>query len=196
MKTKEKILHKALELFNEHGLFRVTTRQVAASIPISHGNLTYHFAGREALLQGVYQMMFEEMEVRMNSGNEETPLDLSAMLKEFQGFIHRYRFFFMDLQGIAREFPAISKQHQQIASTRIEQGRQMLILLSQKGVLTFPETKHLPPRLSHMIWFASTFWLSQYPILPPDHPANQEDGLLYAISALLAPYSKNNLNNT
>ena len=41
--TKEKILKKSQELFNEEGYDRITMRRIADELNMSVGNVTYHF---------------------------------------------------------------------------------------------------------------------------------------------------------
>lgn len=43
MKTKERIVSKALELFNEHGIEYVGLRELAAHLGIRVSNITYYF---------------------------------------------------------------------------------------------------------------------------------------------------------
>lgn len=50
MKTKDKILQEALRLFNERGLSQVGVREIARSLGISVGNLSYHFPKKEDLI--------------------------------------------------------------------------------------------------------------------------------------------------
>ncbi len=50
MKTREKILLKALEMFNDEGVHRVGVRDIARALEISPGNLQYHFAQKDLLV--------------------------------------------------------------------------------------------------------------------------------------------------
>lgn len=43
METKEKILKAATRLFNEKGYGSVNLKELAQTMGISRGNLTYHF---------------------------------------------------------------------------------------------------------------------------------------------------------
>lgn len=47
MTTKEKILHVALELFNNKGYNEVGVREIARALHMSPGNLSYHFSKKE-----------------------------------------------------------------------------------------------------------------------------------------------------
>ena len=57
MKLKEKILIKAVELFNEKGIPSTSPNQIAAALGISTGNLTYHFKTKAILIKEVYERM-------------------------------------------------------------------------------------------------------------------------------------------
>ncbi|MCF8239730.1 MAG: TetR/AcrR family transcriptional regulator [Saprospiraceae bacterium] len=50
MSTRERILDKALDLFNQSGMYKTGVREIARSLEISPGNLSYHFARKEDLL--------------------------------------------------------------------------------------------------------------------------------------------------
>ena len=41
MKTRDKIIEQAIELFNDKGAANVTSRHIAEAMDISHGNLCY-----------------------------------------------------------------------------------------------------------------------------------------------------------
>ena len=49
MKTRERILATARELFNEQGEHNVAASDIAVELNISPGNLYYHFKGKEAI---------------------------------------------------------------------------------------------------------------------------------------------------
>jgi AcrR family transcriptional regulator len=66
MNTKEKILSKALELFNEKGYNTITTRSIAAELGISAGNLHYHFKHSEDILKILFSEMTQKMDGLMD----------------------------------------------------------------------------------------------------------------------------------
>lgn len=61
MKTKDKILETALELFNTSNTQAATTNHIAAAMGISPGNLHYHYKNREEIIFSLYERMFDEL---------------------------------------------------------------------------------------------------------------------------------------
>jgi len=51
--TKIKILNIARDLFNKEGYTRVSMRDIASALNMSVGNLTYHFAKKEDLVEAI-----------------------------------------------------------------------------------------------------------------------------------------------
>ena len=65
LKTKERILEAARILFNQHGSDEISTRQIAAELGISHGNLCYHFARKEDIIEALYKQLAEAMNAQI-----------------------------------------------------------------------------------------------------------------------------------
>src|ERR1051325_32375 len=61
MKTRDRILECALQLFNEKGEPNVSTMEVANEMGISPGNLYYHFHGKEPLILGLFERFQGEL---------------------------------------------------------------------------------------------------------------------------------------
>jgi AcrR family transcriptional regulator len=54
MNKKESILHEAMILFAERGLFGVSTQQIAKQAKVSEGLIFKHYGSKEGLLQAVF----------------------------------------------------------------------------------------------------------------------------------------------
>ena len=52
---RDNVIQRATLLFNEKGFFNVSMQEIAKSLNISPGNLTYHFPKKEALVTALFQ---------------------------------------------------------------------------------------------------------------------------------------------
>ena len=57
--TKEKILAAALKMFNQEGYGAVNLFELAKSIGMSRGNMTFHFRDKEAILQTLAEELWQ-----------------------------------------------------------------------------------------------------------------------------------------
>lgn len=55
-KTKEIILAKALEMFNEHGIETAGIREIARSLSMSPGNVSYYFPSKTDLITAIFEL--------------------------------------------------------------------------------------------------------------------------------------------
>lgn len=53
MKTRERIIQTAIDLFNQQGMYKTSVRDIAQVLSISPGNLSYHFSRKEDLLTAI-----------------------------------------------------------------------------------------------------------------------------------------------
>ena len=84
MRTRDKILHRALALFNESGEINVSLAQIAADLDISEGNLWYHFRTRRDLIAA----LLEELEQTIEHSLARWPGD-PYKLDTYSGFVRQ-----------------------------------------------------------------------------------------------------------
>ncbi len=110
MTTKEKILNKAISLFNTKGTENITTRHIAKEIAISQGNLHYHFPTKNVVIEELFNQFLAEIKkaerFKNNSFEKE---DVIASMKENFKIMYKYRFLFTDNEAIWRRIPKIKK---------------------------------------------------------------------------------------
>ena len=54
MKTRDRILHVSLLLFNDEGEAQQTAVDISNALGISPGNLYYHFKGKDAIIRALF----------------------------------------------------------------------------------------------------------------------------------------------
>jgi len=111
MKTRDRILECALQLFNHKGEPNVSTMEVANEMGISPGNLYYHFHGKEPLVIGLFERFQCELAPLL-----DPPADAQLKAEDYWLFLHlivermaHYRFLFQDLSNLAGRLPKLAK---------------------------------------------------------------------------------------
>ena len=111
MKTRDRILECALQLFNQKGEPNVSTMEVANEMGISPGNLYYHFHGKEPLILGLFERFQAELAPLL-----DPPADVELAPEDYWLFLHliverlaHYRFLFQDLSNLAGRLPKLAK---------------------------------------------------------------------------------------
>ena len=111
MKTRERILQTALQLFNQQGEPNVSTLEIANELEISPGNLYYHFHGKEPLVLELFERFQSEMAQLL-----DPPADAELDVEDYWLFLHliverlaQYRFLFQDLSNLAGRRPKLAR---------------------------------------------------------------------------------------
>ena len=94
MKTKERIVQAALELFNTHGERKITTNHIAAHLDISPGNLYYHYRNKSDIIARIFDQ-YEETVAGLFDLPADRPItleDRAALIEKLLGIIWNYRF--------------------------------------------------------------------------------------------------------
>jgi len=76
MKTRDKILHKTLELINTNGPTALRIEDLSNSLKLSPGNITYYFPKKGDILRGVHRdYTVEAMQITENMSFKEASLN-------------------------------------------------------------------------------------------------------------------------
>ncbi len=132
MKTRDKIVHAALELFNQHGERNITTNHIAEYIEISPGNLYYHFRNKQEIVREIFALYSAELLERFTplKGSKESLTMLKSYLESTFALMWKYRFFYANL-------PEILSRDEQLHEAYIEKQDQLqanLIAIMQEFV--------------------------------------------------------------
>jgi AcrR family transcriptional regulator len=120
MKTRDKILAIALELFNRYGVPNITLRRIAAEMGISQGNLNYHFKKREDIIEALYYQLLEVFNEEKSKLDSEE-MNMSFILQSTRSgmeALFRYRFLMIDFNQNMRENPKLLEHFRQLEEIR------------------------------------------------------------------------------
>lgn len=168
MKTKNKILDAAIRLYNDQGLSNVTSRNIAADLSISHGNLEYYFPSKEALVLAIYEQMREEISSFYEGQDSDitNPIEhLHRLLIRLEEFQTKYAFFNLDVLEISRNYHKVNQLLGDTFQIRKDQMNNLFKGFIDLGYMRPESDKGFYKRLQHTIRILITFWQSQKHIL-------------------------------
>ncbi|MEL7130502.1 MAG: TetR/AcrR family transcriptional regulator, partial [Pseudomonadota bacterium] len=160
MKTRDRILHTSLLLFNEEGEADQSAVDIANALEISPGNLYYHFKGKDAIIHALFDNFEEEMMVILRgSRGQITSIDDNwvytyILLEEIYDFRFLYRNLgvLLDLNpNLARRFRSLLAEKRSAISDLVEN-------LGAGGAIQIEPA--LSDALIDQMLQTLTFWLS------------------------------------
>jgi len=163
MKTRDKIIHASIALFNERGERNVTTNHIAADLGISPGNLYYHFRNKEDIILSIYEeyarnLLLDTFPV---VSSEMEPLDAIILYMDavFQAMM-KFRFFYSNLPVLLAKNPSLREKYVDVQHNISGRVSQLLMSLRDAEMVQF-EDEELPDIVS-ILRLVNTFWLSFY----------------------------------
>ena len=164
MKTKQRILNTALELFNKNGISNTTIRNIAQKIEMSSGNLNYHFRYKEEIIEILYFELIAKMERRI-SELEGKNIDLFRFYRTSELKMHdmfEYRFFYRDLHKITSENEKIREHFIKFQETRINEFLFLCKHLQMQEIIRIPEFEDEYKRLYRRVVIILDNWINTY----------------------------------
>jgi len=190
MKTKEKILSAALNLFNQQGVSTISLRDIAQSTGISKGNIGYHFPLKEDIVYQLYTQMKEELteiSKEFAAASDLLELLLKAPVQTFD-LSHKYRFLYTEYVHVLQRYPEIQKEHQQEIIERKNQFKFIFSELQSVRVLRDDVTEQQWNIILQQSGLMRTMWFA-YTAFQKDQTANEQRwNYVEIVNQLLWPY--------
>ncbi len=189
MKTRDRILHVSLLLFNSEGEAPQTAVDIANALDISPGNLYYHFKGKDAIIRALFDQFEEEMRIILRGSQggvasiEDNWLYTYILLEE----IYDFRFFYRDLGVLLDRYPDLAVRFRSLVAEKRRTILRILDDLSQLAILAVDP--RLKPALADQIIMTLTFWLAGDALT-----AHRHDGpdlihrTVFQVMCLIVPY--------
>ena len=160
MKTRDRILMKSLELFNDSGERSVTTNHIGAALNISPGNLYYHFRSKEDIIYEIF-LAYEESMVKALSVPESRTITYGEKIGYFESIFNQlweYRFLHRDLGHLLEESPRLRASYRQFAAKVMAQA--YLVYNALRKAELIRATEQDVQAMIVNIWILTTSWAS------------------------------------
>ena len=185
MKTRDRILECALQLFNLQGEPNVSTLEIANEMGISPGNLYYHFHGKEPLVLGLFERFEDELTPLL-----DPPLEVRLDAEDYWLFLHlivermaQYRFLFQDLSNLTGRLPKLARGMRNLLNALKRTLAALLASLKAQGQVV-SDTRALG-QLVEQITLTLLFSLDYQRVLARE---GQVGVVVYQVMMLVAPH--------
>lgn len=162
MGTKERILDKALQLFNEKGITAVSSKHISDELGISYGNLCYHFPRKDDIILQLYFNMQQRVDEQFKNIEKEV-LNFEFMLSRLKVLfeeIYRYKFIYLGITKVVRHFDHIKRHAQQQMQMRRELLHNVGDFLVEQGYMKpFKAQKHKDMLVNALLMITNS-WVS------------------------------------
>ena len=130
MKTKDKIVHCSIELFNKNGVVAVTTNHIAKELDISPGNLYFHYRNKEEIIRQIFRMMAHETYQVGRTKKGQKPLHPLEIIEKNYEIFWQYRFFHREMYYLRRKDAQLAKAWK----VHISKVQKMFVLLYKRWI--------------------------------------------------------------
>jgi len=196
-KTKQKILNKALEIYNYDGVSNVSIRQLSKDVGMSHSNLIYHFPTQEEIILGLHELLLQKA-VELNNGlvQNDSPLQ-SLYSTTITGFtiVYDFRFFFKELHYISNAFPKVKDVLRKVEKVRSAMYKKLIEDLIANNFLRSEEFEGEFDDLIVRIKIFSDHWLESSSIYDDMSKEEKINKYSYLLIQHFYPYLSENGRN-
>jgi len=192
-RTAERILEVTLALFNRFGEPNVSTTLISAELGISPGNLYYHYAAKDELINTLFDRFERALGELLNAGDEVRDVeDAWFFMHSLFELIWQYRFLYRDLNDLLSNNRRLETHFQAILKNKTRAVKALLQGMSRAGAVQI-DVRELDVTATSMV-VVLTYWLSFEYVRDPRRalePENAQSALLRGaqhVLNLLAPY--------
>lgn len=194
MKTRDRILHTSLALFNEEGEADCTTIDIANELDISPGNLYYHFKGKDQIIGELFDQ-YEHALTHTLTAPIESPLSNDRSSVEDNWYylyvvmeeMYQYRFLYYNLDNILQRYSDIKRRFKRLMQLKRAALFSICQTLLQQEIIDARDQQLLG--LVDNMTLSLTFWFNYEELIHEDRPPQVtiHQGVLQLLT-MVAPY--------
>lgn len=161
MATRNRILEKARELFNERGTAEISTNTLAAECKLSVSNLYYYFHNKEEIVCALYERIMEDSSAEIGLSPDEEPsyATLETVLRANHQILWKYRFFYREMSSLLHRDPELAILYRQYRAYAML-ATDSLIQKFAKAKIIAPVSEEVASDLAYLCWQISETYLA------------------------------------
>ncbi len=192
LNTKDKIVNKAVMLFNKKGFAAVSLFEIAGELNITRGNLTYHFKNKDVLLETIVNELWKALnEGRAKSMQFPSFENLHNEAQRYYKIQKEYAFIFLDYHVLNHKI--VKQQFRAFTRQQIEDSEATFALAISRGTMHKEPYEGMYHNLAFNIWMVSFYWLNQQMILGKKSDKDYNEGEMKMWSMLLPHFTDKGL---
>jgi len=158
--TKQRIMNKAIELFNKNGYASVNLFELAGALDMTRGNLTYHFKDKDILLKTITDEFWSKLAEEKNKTKLLPSFEnMHNELQLFYSFQRKYTFIFMDHHVL--NHPIIKRKIKDVREQSINDIEATIAFAISAGNMHPEPYEGIYYNLAFNTWMISFYWLNQ-----------------------------------
>jgi AcrR family transcriptional regulator len=158
--TKEKIVAKALEMYNTHGIEYAGVRELAKELDMKGGNITYYFPTKNDLIRELTQRLSDTNEALLSQEKETSIYNFLDMHRSIYSNQYQYRALFISLPLLLKQDNEFARQYAERQVARKKAIYRQLKSLFLAGYFQTAKAQDLDTIL-HAITTTNRFWISE-----------------------------------
>ncbi len=155
--TKDRLIDKAKELFNDKGYDNVSLRDIAEACNMSIGNLNYHFKKKEDLVMAIQRGIYDDLYILV-SGSSRTLTDIIGKFYQIEHNQLEYPYYFSNILELSRSYEAIEKSQRRFRERLFSYYFKSFLAIRDEGVFRGDLSEEQYRYLAFGLIFHHTLW--------------------------------------
>ena len=162
MKTKDKIIATAIDLFNIHGTKAISTNHIAKEMGISPGNLYYHFRSKNDIIRSISDNFSNALgsvfKIQLDTISDFSS-NLTSLFNRFFKIQHSYQFLFLEGVHLTKQDSRLLDNYTNLRSL-IKKGYHELLSNLVKIKIMKRQSLNIIDDLLDTQWIIMWYWIN------------------------------------
>ena len=162
MKTKDKIIATAIDLFNIHGTKAISTNHIAKEMGISPGNLYYHFRNKNDIIRSISDNFSNELgsalKIQLDTISDFSS-NLTSLFNRFFKIQQSYQFLFLEGVHLTKQDSKLLDNYTNLRSL-IKKGYHELLSNLVKIKIMKRQSLNIIDELLDTQWIIMWYWIN------------------------------------